>query len=198
MAACIIPGPMISHAHRCIFVHQRKCAGSSIITSFGFDLDSPNWHFANDGVLSPEWTAHGELIQSYFKFAVVRNPWDRFISGWKYCQSTCCRSLIDVLRRPPAEGHDYRHLTRPQYVTLQGPDGKLAVDYLIRYEALEEGFREVCRRIGKPDDRLPRLNVGKRLFFARRPAYQKIFDARARELFEALFAEDIRRFGYQF
>jgi len=70
-----------------------------------------------------------------------------------------------VLRHPPAEGHDYRHLTRPQHATLQGPDGKLAVDYLIRYETLEEGYREVCRRIGKPDDRLPRLNVGKRSFF---------------------------------
>ena len=191
-------GRMISHAHQCIFVHQRKCAGSSIITSFGFGLDSPDWHFANDGVLSPDWSANPELIHDYFKFAVIRNPWDRFISGWKYCESTRDRSLMDVLTKPPREGHDYRHLTRPQHLTLFGSDGKLAVDYLIRFEALDEGYREVCRRIGKADDRLARVNVARRSFWSRRPVYRKLFDAPARDLFEKIFSGDIRRFGYHF
>jgi Sulfotransferase family len=178
---------MISHYYQCIFVHQRKCAGVSIITAFGGD-----WKFATNGVLSQEWTKQSDLIRRYFKFAVIRNPWDRFVSGWKYLPSTRDRDLIDVLRDPPTEGFDYRHLTRPQFVTLFNQDGSLAVDYLIRFETIEEGFRQVCQRIGKVNSDLPYLNRGMR------PPYREVFNAEARRLFEARFSEDIRRFGYSF
>ncbi|MGZ4758071.1 MAG: hypothetical protein ACXV95_03315, partial [Acidimicrobiales bacterium] len=77
---------MISRAHRCIFVHQRKCAGMSVIETFGVTPDEPDFHFANDGVLAPEWTSEAELVEGCFTFAVVRNPWDRFVSGWMYCR----------------------------------------------------------------------------------------------------------------
>jgi hypothetical protein len=43
---------MISHRHRCIFVHQRKCAGTSILRAFGLGPEHPDWHVANDGVLA--------------------------------------------------------------------------------------------------------------------------------------------------
>jgi hypothetical protein len=43
---------MISHRYRCIFVHQRKCAGTSIIRAFGLGPEHPDWHVANDGVLA--------------------------------------------------------------------------------------------------------------------------------------------------
>ncbi len=41
---------MISHKYRCIFIHQRKTAGSAIITSFGINLEQPEWHTFNEGV----------------------------------------------------------------------------------------------------------------------------------------------------
>ena len=47
---------MICHAYNCIFVHQRKCAGISIIRAFGLDPSIPDWHFMNDGALSAEYT----------------------------------------------------------------------------------------------------------------------------------------------
>src|SRR5439155_3241285 len=72
---------VICHAYNCIFVHQRKCAGISIIRAFGLDPSIPDWHFMNDGALSAEYTL---APPGYFRFSVVRNPWDRFVSGWKY------------------------------------------------------------------------------------------------------------------
>ena len=113
---------MISHKFKCIFIHQRKCAGSSIIDTFGFKISDPEWHVMNDGVVSPEYVSD---TSGYFRFAVARNPWDRFVSGWKYLAATRDRSLRDVLTNLPQVGKDYRHLTRPQHTTLFDQNGRL-------------------------------------------------------------------------
>ena len=179
---------MISHEYECIFVHQQKCAGYSIISSFGFEVSDPEWHFMNEGALSPEF----KTAPAYFKFAVVRNPWDRFISGWKYLASTRERSLRDVLTELPAAGKDFRHLTRPQYVTLYDQTGRLIVDYLIRFESLQDGFDEVCEIIGKRKRKLPHMNQ------TARDHYTKYFDDQTRELFLQHFARDVELFGYDY
>jgi hypothetical protein len=88
---------MYSQKHNCIFVHQRKSAGTSIKTLF----PDATGEF-NDGVLDKQWYLDPRVPKS-FKFTVVRNPWDRFISGWKYCISTRYRELEDVLLNLPRE-----------------------------------------------------------------------------------------------
>jgi hypothetical protein len=55
-----------------------------------------------------------------------------------------------VLANLPSEGHDYRHLTRPQHTILYDEQGRLVVDYLIRFESLQQDFDRVCDLIGKP------------------------------------------------
>ncbi len=164
----------------------------AVIETFGITPDDPDFHFANDGVLDPEWTAQADLVERCFTFAVVRNPWDRFVSGWRYCRSTRKRSLVEVLLDPPPRGHDFRHVTRGQCATIFRPDGVLAVDHLIRYEQLDEGFAEVCELLGRRRVELPRVNVGDR------PPYRDVFDREARRLFERRFAEDIELLGYSF
>lgn len=178
---------MISHRHHCIFVHQRKCAGTSIIQTFGLTPEDADWHVANDGVLSPGFA---ELPADYFRFSIVRNPWDRFVSGWKYCASTRERSLRDVLEHPPTEGHDYRHVTRPQSAILFDGSGRLCVDVVLRFEQIQADFDRVCRRVGLAPRLLPKANTGQRHH------YRDYFDPGTRELLAQRFAEDIERFGY--
>ncbi len=180
---------MISHRHRCIFVHQRKCAGTSIIRAFGLSPDDPDWHVANDGVASPEYAS---MPPDFLRFAVVRNPWDRFVSGWKYCVSTRLRTLPDVLSHLPSEGHDYRHVTRPQHETIYHHDGRLAVDVLLRFETLQSDFDGLCDRIGMPRKALQHWN--------RTPHadYRQYFDRDSLQRFNTHFAGDIQRFGYTF
>jgi hypothetical protein len=180
---------MICHTYKCIFIHQRKCAGTSIIRAFGLNPDNPDWHFMNDGVLSSEY---GTAPAGYFRFSIVRNPWDRFVSGWKYCTSTRHRSLHDVLANLPRDGHDYRHVTRPQHAILYDEYGRLTVDYIIRFESLQQGFDRVCDIIGKPRSVLAHLNQGARSYYA------DYFDEESRQSFLRNFGRDVEVFGYRY
>ena len=105
---------MISHKYKCIFVHIPKNAGSSVEKAFGFSdihhkgysKHTPYWryfgHWSNDinrieypidkTRLWEENSAYHnsvymERAAEYFKFAIVRNPWDRLVSTWKYDQN---------------------------------------------------------------------------------------------------------------
>jgi hypothetical protein len=180
---------MISDKYKCIFIHQRKCAGCSIIHTFGLDQAEPEWHFMNEGVLSPEYES---APAGYFRFSVVRNPWDRFISGWKYLPATRDRSLRDLLANLPIDGAEYRHLTRPQHAILYDENGRLIVDYIIRFESLQRDFDEVCKMIGKPRRKLPHVNQGNR------GHYSDYFDEESRRMFLRHFGRDVELFGYEY
>lgn len=140
---------MICHEHRCVFIHQRKNAGTSIIQSFGFKPMSPEWRLFNNGTLSEEWQRRDESAKDYLVFTVVRNPWDRFVSGWKYLPKYRDLPLDEVMADLPQEGHDYRHPTRPQLDILVDAEGRFVPDFVIRYENLEADYRALCRLIGK-------------------------------------------------
>lgn len=67
---------MICHKWKVIFIHQRKCAGRSVVRSFKADGFKGDYL---EGVLSPNWD---ERPKDYFVFAVARNPFDRLVSSW--------------------------------------------------------------------------------------------------------------------
>ena len=185
---------MISHQYRCIFIHQRKAAGSAIIRSFGITPQQPEWHTFNEGVLGPEWANKDSLAPGYRTFIVIRNPWDRVISGWRYLDACRHRPLREVLQDLPQEGHDYRHLTRPQLDTVLEAGGRFAPDYVLRYEHLARDYARLCRIIGKRAwwPHLPRVNT------TRHRPYQEYYDAETIEMVRTLFRKYIEFFGYDF
>jgi len=144
----------------------------------------------------------GEQVwQSYFKFCVVRNPFDRLVSFW--WMTGCPRDLI------PLAASDFT-VARELFckwvmVTSEWPydrniytiEGKPCVDDMIRYEALNDGIVRVCDKIGiEADlDRLPRLKAGARL---RPEPYRDYYEPRARNRAEAFFAADLALLGYEF
>ena len=161
----------------------------AVIATFGLRPDEPDYHYMNDGVLSPEYARRPA---DYFIFSVVRNPWDRFVSAWKYCASTRNRALRDVLLAPPVTGHDYRHVTRLQVDILFDAQGRPVTDFLMRYESIQQDFNTVCDRLAKSRVTLPWLNVGLRR------EYRSYFDEESRALFEQRFARDIVAFNYSY
>jgi chondroitin 4-sulfotransferase 11 len=188
---------MLSHEFKCIYIHQRKTGGNSIKHTFGMDLHDADYIKFNDGVASEgeigAWHEKVEKYNDYFVFSAVRNPWEKFISAWKYCETTKNRTLLDVLENPPKqytkkhpeERHDYRHLMRPQSDLLLDNQGELVVDFLIRFETLQQDFDEVCRLIGKPPVELLTTNK------TEHDDYRSYSDEHTRDLVAKLFELEV-------
>ncbi|MDN5850184.1 MAG: sulfotransferase family protein [Nitrococcus sp.] len=144
-----------------------------------------------------------EVYDSLFKFTVVRNPWDLQVSSYHHL----CREhprLLDgassfdaFLERkldPQREHEDLldvsQELQSDYVVDLRG---NLIIDYIARYERLEDDFTEICRRIGIDRPALPHLRQA-----TARKAYRDYYSTKTRALVARHYAADLDRFDYSF
>ncbi len=138
-----------------------------------------------------------EVFSDYFKFAFVRNPFDRFVSycafmlrGGDVFQKQPREAMHHFLFRQPPEGHI---LFQPQASLLVAEDGKtLLTDKIGRVEDMQASYEAICASIGIPARPLDRVNGSQRGDY--RPYYDKglIDGVRAR------YAQDLDLFGYTF
>jgi hypothetical protein len=128
-----------------------------------------------------------EIADTLFKFAFVRNPWDRNVSLYHWQRSTGMNlPFRDWIMQSRAPAHDL-------FAMVSLHDGP-AMDFVGRYEYLHADFDTVCRRIGIDFVPLPKLKVGLR------PTrhYREYYDAQTRDHVSALCADEIVAFGYTF
>ena len=162
---------IVSHRHRFIFFAVPRTATHAIRNALQPLLGDEDWQqeALRRKVRSPlpalARIGHGhvsvrearaalapDIWQSYFKFAVVRNPFDRFVSvcamlnkrnpGYRGQETAFMKTALNVPR------FRQRVLVRPQAEMLTNEDGQLGLDYIGRYESLTESFTEICSRIG--------------------------------------------------
>ena len=126
-----------------------------------------------------------------FKFCCVRNPWERAVSFYFSPHRgpvTWDREAFIKLteKMPPASA----------YVTLKNSTPKKSpfenVDFVIRFERLNDDFRQVCERIGIPAQELPVRNKSSRDHFS------QYYDEELIELVRRRCSDEIDYFGYQF
>jgi hypothetical protein len=136
-----------------------------------------------------------EDFDGFFKFAFVRNPFDRFVS---YCafmtraQGQFERDPKGVMRHflanPPA-----RHiLFQPQHTFVTDPDRNLLSDDLGRVEEMQQSYDRIATRIGIPSQPLEKVNASSRRDY-RQYYDQPLIDGVAR-----LYSRDLELFGYEF
>lgn len=136
-----------------------------------------------------------EQFDSFFKFAFVRNPFDRFIS---YC-SFMTRFKGEFLANPQAVmAHFLRSPPRqhvlfwPQSSFVTDPAGDLLTNYVGRVEEMQRSYDRVAERVGIPTSQLEKVNASVRQDY--RGYYTPpLVDGVAR-----LYASDLKLFGYQF
>lgn len=136
------------------------------------------------------------LFADFFKFAFVRNPFDRFVS---YCSfmtrnsDAFERDPQRVMRRfiaNPPSGHI---LFQPQHVIVGDSRGAVLADYVGRVEAMQESFDFIAGKIGIPTVQLDRVNSSRRAPYRDYYDQQDLIDGVAR-----LYARDLELFGYDF
>jgi hypothetical protein len=135
-------------------------------------------------------------FDSYFKFAFVRNPFDRFVS---YCAFMTRKGgefekdpravMWHILTAPGPRAHI---LFQPQCSFIVGADGKPLTDYIGRVEQMQSSFDEICDRIGIPRSTLEKTNESSR------SDYREYYDDRIRQGVAKLYARDLELFGYEF
>lgn len=131
-----------------------------------------------------------ELWVRYYKFAVIRNPFDRIVSFYEYHKMTGERGLT--------KGRNFKEwFWHVEFIPSMKPyvydeADNLLVDKLIRFEDLESGFRETCHEIGIDSMSLPHEKKSKR------KDYKQYYDKQMRDFVEEKLAIDLQTFSYSF
>jgi hypothetical protein len=136
-----------------------------------------------------------EEFKASFKFAFVRNPFDRFIS---YC-AFMTRAEGQFERNPHAVMRRFIDNPPPRHVLFQGQHsfvtdetGALLSDYIGRVEEMQASYDEICGRIGIPSGKLEKVNPSKR------NEYRQYYDEELIDGVAKLYARDLELFGYEF
>ena len=136
-----------------------------------------------------------DTFDSFFKFAFVRNPFDRFVS---YCSFITRKTgqfdrdpkavMRHFLAKPPLD----HILFQPQHQFVTDDEGELLTDTNGRVEQMQESYNEIARRIGIPAATLARVNS------SRRRDYRNYYDQELIDGVAKLCARDLELFGYDF
>jgi hypothetical protein len=102
--------------------------------------------------------------RNYRKISIVRDPWDRTISLWRWRQHTSgVSSTLGDFVTAMEKGDKYARALGAQrwnnwsYYAI---DDKIVVDELIRYESIENDARTIFSRLGISGGYLPRAKSG--------------------------------------
>ena len=204
---------------KCIFIHIPKCGGTSVEDVIwpkeqgrtevdlwmGFVSRFENKYQTGGLQHLLSWQVREEVgsdvFSAYYKFAFVRNPWDRIVSQFAYMQQR--PDLMDFLGMTSGtEFKAYLELIRrkehvqwmPQHCFLLDHDGKLRVDRVGRLEDFQSDANDILERLGLAGSlKLGHDNRSKRL-----PTSHYFADAEAVEMVADIYAEDIKLLGYQY
>lgn len=202
---------MISHRHRCLFTHVPKTGGKSVLAAFGLPMLGADYDGSLAHIEQPyghrrltDW--EGKDAFCYFKFAFVRNPWDRLVSAFSYLNAGGCNQFDADFRAQHLDQYNgdflrfvddlerliqHQHF-RPQSHWLCNDEGQLLADFIGRFESMEADYQRLAERLGLSAGHLPLLNTSVHA------AYTTCYDAARRDRVAALYENDIAMFGYDF
>lgn len=204
----------INHQLKTIFIHIPKTAGTSIEFSLGMhgknknigikryinqDLDTEHLFggkLQHMDVRRFRKIVGREIFDRYFKFSIVRNPYDRLVSfiawnsnSWENKQILTKETFRNYLMNSGKICSKRKYvLPKPQYKFLFCR-GKLLVNEVLRFEKLEEGLKLLNKHLKEQiilEHRMQSSHMD----------YHEYYDCRCIEIVQRIYRKDFEYFEY--
>ena len=157
------------------------------------------FYLLDDDLTKQQW-------ESYYKFAIVRNPWDRLVSEYcwrqdrpnkKFLPGTFDEFIDYCGARIKNKGTLYSRRdiywthaqTQKSYVTNKG---KIILDEIFRFEHIPETIEALKGKLNLTFSRFKKYNSSKH------KDYHEYYDNNTKAKVEKLYKEDIEMFGFDF
>lgn len=190
------------YSKKIIFVHIPKTAGISVSKAIFGDvsLEGHRSIMFYKNILNEDFS-------EYFTFSVVRNPWDRLYSAFKFLE----KGGINIHDRNAYEQYlkEYKDFEEfvinglnkkmiyeimhfiPQSEFICSKDGKIDVNYIARFENLKDDISKLSEKINNPIE-LDHHNSNKKV------SYKEIYTSDMIKKVEEIYKMDIINFNYKF
>lgn len=178
-----------------VFIHINKTGGSSIEAALKLPFQHKTALELMHEIGDRRWNRS-------FRFAFVRNPWDKVASHYSYRVQTNQTGLgtnpipfTEWVRRSYGEQdrryYDQPKMFMPQLNWVADEQGRVLMDMVGRYESLSEDFERVCEAIGRRAS-LPHLKK------SANTDYRRKYDSATVDIVARWFEKDIHAFEYRF
>lgn len=197
---------ILDRERKFIYISVPKTASISIQFSLGFGNNIPEPPLYHQGILTALQN-HPEAAE-FKKFSMVRNPWDRILSLYKDFTLKRVYQYSALVRMEQPLFSEFTDFTDfclrigesrwMDDIFLQSQSkllgvGQVKMDFVGRFESLQDSFSQMCAIIGITCPLL-RMNEG----VYEKGSYRKYYTDAAASAIAQLYAQDIREYGYEF
>jgi len=153
--------------------------------------------------------------RDYFKFAFVRNPWDRLVScyldklseggpGMHSPPGLAARvypgmpfaEFVEVVHETPDKEANIHFRSQSSVICRWGGGRPIMADFIGQFENLEKDFDAVVEKIG--DSRIKRIPHLMKAKSRKSRSYEEFYDERLKDLVYERYEEDVEKLGYSF
>jgi len=209
---------IISHKYKFIFFAVPRTATHSVRQALGPCLTPDDWQqellrkkqtipiarIAQQGhghisVRQLKQNVSKDIWSTYFKFAFVRNPYERFVSVCSFLNKNNVNYAAHAQKFMKnallIERFKRRILVRPQTEMLVDEDGVMAMDFIGRYETLQGSWDHICNTIGIKPQMLQRQNQSSKTSTS--TPYSNYYDHKLETLVRDFYQADFAMLKYQ-
>jgi len=132
-----------------------------------------------------------DMYKDYFTWTIVRNPWDRAVSAYK---NKASKKYGPWSKFNKLTFSDFikNEIIEDSHICIQNTQIPHDIDFIGKFENLQEDLNFVCDKMKIPRQELPHINKSKHKH------YTEYYDDETKSIVAEKYAKDIEYFGYEF